>query len=409
MSNQAAPIQSGAIANPTSLSQGSNGNPLLRMPPPTQADAIAHANLPSLVGNSGMLLLMPPSGQATPPVQPPTQSAPPVPPTPSVKPIGPDGNPELQFHKAGRDFHNPNVEAALLSACLNNQKHVIKCAKSLSTEDLHNEANNAVFRAILDLNSRGTAINPASVITHLNAMSTGVPSDPITHVNLCAATAFNPAHIDGYIKKLKHATSIRGGDGYAAYKFSESFCAELMALRLPPCKCIGDKWYLFNQGEWKLTDKNTYRPLAMKVIHPCQREERRRSGVLDHVESDLQVSNTTFCGAYKQDGENILINVNNGTVVFDPDGNAELRPHDPADCFTLKIPTNFDRKAGCPLFERTLKECLPDEEDQLLLQVFAGYAFMPNCDYEASLVCFGEGRTGKSTLAGTFLWPAPGF
>jgi len=311
-----------------------------------------------------------------------------------------EGDPELKFHAAGRDYHHSNVEVALISACVNKTKHLVRLAGELSTEDVYDEHNRALLRAMLEMMYQGTPVNGATLIAHLKATLPDFGDEWIVHVNRCAAATFNPKHIAAYIRKLKEATRIRGGDTYCQHAFSEAFCANLLKLRLPPSKCVGESWYQYVDGVWTLTDKNINRPLAMEVIHPHQREEKRCAAVLSHVESMSQVSSRIFSGAYKLDGPNLLVNVNNGTLVVDPAGAVAMRPHDKDDHFTLKLPTDYDPVAQCELFERTLAQCLPDSDDRQLLKVFGGYMLWPGCEHEASLVAYGEGRTGKSTVAG---------
>ena len=52
-----------------------------------------------------------------------------------------------------------------------------------------------------------------------------------------------------------------------------------------------------------------------------------------------------------------------------------------------------------PLFMAVLDQCLPDKEDQRLLQLFCGNILLPNARFETALVCIGGAGTGKSTLA----------
>ncbi len=99
------------------------------------------------------------------------------------------------------------------------------------------------------------------------------------------------------------------------------------------------------------------------------------------------------------DGEAVLVNVANGIVRVAPDYQVERLDHDPARNFTCQLAANYDPLARCPNFERVLGEALPDADDRILLQLFAGSLLFPSCKYEAALVCYGPGGTGKSTIA----------
>src|ERR1700751_3383775 len=66
--------------------------------------------------------------------------------------------------------------------------------------------------------------------------------------------------------------------------------------------------------------------------------------------------------------------------------------------FTTNLPVGYDLDATAPTFDRVLNESVPDDvERDLLLDVLAT-ALIPDCRYEAALVCQGEAGTGKSTI-----------
>ena len=80
-----------------------------------------------------------------------------------------EGDPELKFHAAGRDYHHSNVEVALISACVNKTKNLVRVAGELSTEDIYDEHNRALMRAMLEMMYQGTPVNGATLIAHLKA------------------------------------------------------------------------------------------------------------------------------------------------------------------------------------------------------------------------------------------------
>jgi P4 family phage/plasmid primase-like protien len=101
--------------------------------------------------------------------------------------------------------------------------------------------------------------------------------------------------------------------------------------------------------------------------------------------------------AFARDG-GILINVLNGIVAMYSD-KVTLRPHDAGLYFTRAINVVYDPSATSPLFDRTLKESLPDQLDQELLDLCFGNFLLPDCRFEVALVCYGEAGSGKSTIA----------
>ena len=79
---------------------------------------------------------------------------------------------------------------------------------------------------------------------------------------------------------------------------------------------------------------NIYRKAAREVIHPNQRQARRITDLISHVESARQVGADEFYGAYKMVAGRILINANNGVIEVGPGDQIAFRVHSPDDRFT---------------------------------------------------------------------------
>jgi putative DNA primase/helicase len=71
--------------------------------------------------------------------------------------------------------------------------------------------------------------------------------------------------------------------------------------------------------------------------------------------------------------------------------------------FTLStLPVAPAAAADCPIWAKFLTGTFPDDDDAiLLLQEIFGYMLWPDCRYEAFFVLFGDGNTGRSTVAET--------
>ena len=89
-----------------------------------------------------------------------------------------------------------------------------------------------------------------------------------------------------------------------------------------------------------------------------------------------------------------LINVRNG--LFDWKTN-ELRPHDPEVLSTVQLPIEFDPAATCPVFDRWLAQVVPADSLRLAWEVI-GYMCMSGNPLHSSVLLYGPGRNGKSTL-----------
>jgi len=93
----------------------------------------------------------------------------------------------------------------------------------------------------------------------------------------------------------------------------------------------------------------------------------------------------------------ILLNVANGTLVPDKDGEPRLKIHEARDHLTRLAPVHYDPSAKCPLWEQHLQRVLPEVEVRNYLQrVFGSCLAGGNADH-AFFLFLGAGRDGKST------------
>jgi P4 family phage/plasmid primase-like protien len=182
-------------------------------------------------------------------------------------------------------------------------------------------------------------------------------------------------------------------------EYNEAAAVALALESMPPLKTVGECWREYRAGAWREIDYHRFRPLVLSIMADSIVSEKHCGEVLRHIESKKQVLESDFRSFYMLDGEAVLVNVANGIVRVQPDYQVELREHDPARNFTRQLAANYDPQARCPHFERVLGEALPDSDDRVLLQLFAGSLLFPSCKYEAALVCYGPGGTGKSTIA----------
>ncbi len=111
-------------------------------------------------------------------------------------------------------------------------------------------------------------------------------------------------------------------------------------------------------------------------------------------------------GAIKFEDDNreaILINVENGIVRVALSG-VTLLKHNQDHNFTGYLRAAWCPESDAPLFQSVVNAALPDGTDQALLQWFSGYLLYPDAQqHELYLLCYGEGGTGKSTIAEAIL------
>jgi len=96
------------------------------------------------------------------------------------------------------------------------------------------------------------------------------------------------------------------------------------------------------------------------------------------------------------------INVTNGVLRIDREGNTELLEHNPDYLFVNQAGTKYDRSADCPRWRQYLKESVKSETHRMKLQEYAGYCLMHWALPEhKALFLVGPQASGKSTFADT--------
>lgn len=112
------------------------------------------------------------------------------------------------------------------------------------------------------------------------------------------------------------------------------------------------------------------------------------------------------------DADPLLVNVENGTLVFervvDPEARSDtgpvlfwrvrLRPHERDDRLAKLAPAVFDPDAECPQWQGFLDLCQPSRPIQRFLQVFYGYSLLGIIGAQKLVFHYGEGANGKSTF-----------
>ena len=174
---------------------------------------------------------------------------------------------------------------------------------------------------------------------------------------------------------------------------------DLLEKRLPPIACVGDSWHVLKNGVWRPTDRNVYRPVALKALIDEKQTDHYCQQVLNTLESRQQVPKEQLRGFARFDDNDgsILICCQNGVLRVRAD-QVELLSHDAQYSFTRQAAAAYDPNASYQLFQRVELEALPDEADRDLLAAFGAYTLWPTCELEVVLFCFGATATSKSTL-----------
>lgn len=76
--------------------------------------------------------------------------------------------------------------------------------------------------------------------------------------------------------------------------------------------------------------------------------------------------------------------------------------HTPEVISTTRLPYDFDEKAVCPLWQKTLAEVFQDDQDKIqALQEFFGCCLVRDSHFQKALLLVGDSPTGKSTILKT--------
>ena len=87
--------------------------------------------------------------------------------------------------------------------------------------------------------------------------------------------------------------------------------------------------------------------------------------------------------------------VNNGMVDW---RNNLLVDWDPSYKTTIAYDIEYDPYATCPMFEKYLKDWLPEESVRMVIQEYLGYCLIPNTNFRKAIFLYGRGKNGKSML-----------
>lgn len=175
--------------------------------------------------------------------------------------------------------------------------------------------------------------------------------------------------------------------------------ARVLAGTLPPLRCVGEIWYVYQNGFWNKKDKSLFKPRALEIQNERSRKARIAGNVLSHLEFGHQVEQSSLRSFYfiNEAGE-ILLNCQNGVLSVTAQA-AKLLKHSSEYNFTGQIAAAYDPFADAQVFERVLQEALTEPEDILLFRAFVGSILLPDSRFESSLCCYGPTGTAKSTLA----------
>jgi putative DNA primase/helicase len=157
--------------------------------------------------------------------------------------------------------------------------------------------------------------------------------------------------------------------------------------------------YLYNGEYWEHIDNTLFKDFLGQVA--------LKTGV-DKFDAKLHIFKDELLKQFisdarfeeiNTDNKTTVINLRNGT--FEINGDKQiLRAFDKLDFLTYQLPFEYDPEAKAPIFDKFLKEVLPEKELREILAEYLGYIFIKNSvlKLEKVLLQFGSGANGKSVL-----------
>ncbi|QQG36838.1 MAG: hypothetical protein HYS17_03440 [Micavibrio aeruginosavorus] len=131
----------------------------------------------------------------------------------------------------------------------------------------------------------------------------------------------------------------------------------------------------------------------------------RISAIMREAEPHLQKEIDAF------DTHHFLLNLKNGTLNLKAEFNDDedfdgivLEEHQRKNLITKVARVSYDRDAQAPVFNKFIREVMPDDEVRLFLQRFFGYCLTGDTGKQVIVMLWGEGSNGKSTLMDLFTW-----
>lgn len=164
--------------------------------------------------------------------------------------------------------------------------------------------------------------------------------------------------------------------------------------------CVSDSLlYVYDGASWKEVSKQE----ITNFLGECAEQlgvdiyEARYYG----FRQDLlkQFFSTAYLPKPIRKGEEVLINLLNGTFVIEPGGQF-LKEFDRRDFLTYQLPFAYNKEATAPLFSAYLDKVLPDRRQQEILAEYIAYVFVKSktLKLEKSLILYGSGANGKSVF-----------
>ena len=164
--------------------------------------------------------------------------------------------------------------------------------------------------------------------------------------------------------------------------------------------CMSDGFvYLFNGAYWKQMTKEQLLNFLGQAALKLGVDEFEAKHYRFRAELYNQFLSTAYLPRPEKKGNEVLINLQNGTFVISPE-EQKLRDFDRNDFITHQLNFAYDPDAKANKFQIYLDRVLPDRTLQMILAEFIGLVFVKQrtLKIEKALILFGSGANGKSVF-----------
>lgn len=235
-----------------------------------------------------------------------------------------------------------------------------------------------------------------------------------------------PAAVKKELRAQHKETAANARDGRAEYLEKWLADAFLQQYRKGGVRLIthAGAFWVYDKGRWRILDKTGCKHNIITFLEGLQHTARDEQAMLfkalkesgrDVTLNSLANSLLDLVLAMCADPDDtdplnltrswapMVFNCRNCEVWLDPDGEIEVRPHDPDNRFTLQLAVDYDPGATCPLFDRAVdmvfRESIDPAETRRHWEEVMGYIAQYSRDHAAWVLFHGGGSNGKSAMA----------
>ncbi|MEM3416076.1 MAG: phage/plasmid primase, P4 family [Candidatus Micrarchaeaceae archaeon] len=123
------------------------------------------------------------------------------------------------------------------------------------------------------------------------------------------------------------------------------------------------------------------------------------TNTLLNLTSQVYIEPKLLNSALRQNSPELLINVENGVVIFSPEKGISFREHRPEDYFLGALPVKYDAEAPMPgKIIKFIADISDTPEFALTLLEALAYPLLPGMPIQQALVLIGSGQNGKTTF-----------